>query len=102
MLDNMSNKKNTDDKINEFINKIANTVYTFSYGITEFIILSQINNDIPIIIKNSMDKIIHIFDNGILTELDISKYDLSKCIILRYDSILDNSIPDNIEVMYYN
>ena len=106
MLDNMGNKKNIDDKINEFINKIANTVYTFSYGITEFLILSQINNNIPIIIKNSMDKIIHIIDNGVYTKNPtdsiISKYEFSKCINLRYDSIVDNSIPDNIEIMYYN
>ena len=68
-------------------------------------VITKINNDIPVIIRNDIDKIIHIFDKGKHTEnpnsATISKYDPKKCVNLRYEYVGNSSVPDAIGVIYY-
>jgi len=105
MLDNMSVRKSSQDQIVEFIIRLANEVITTSNNITELMVLSKINNDIPIIIRNDIDRAIHIFDNGVHYEnpdtKQVQNYDKKICINLRYEYVGNSTVPDIIEVVYY-
>ena len=106
MIDNMGIRKSSQDHVREFINKLSNDVATTSNGITEFMVLTKINNDIPIIIRDDSYSITNIFDNGIHygnpDAKQIQKYtNMSQCINIKYEYIGNGSVPDVIEVMYY-
>ena len=105
MIEGMGIRIATIDPIKEFIIRLSNDVITTSNGIAEFMVLSKINNEIPIIIRNDTNKIIHIFDSGNHhsnpNQAVISKYDVKKCINLKYEYVGNSSIPDVIEVIYY-
>lgn len=101
----ISFRKSLQDPIREYINRLSNDVITTSNGVIELIILSKINNDIPIIIRNDVDKIIHIFYSGHHYEnpdtKTIVQYDPHKSINLKYEYVGNSSVPDVIEVIYY-
>ncbi|VBB18004.1 early transcription factor VETF large subunit [Yasminevirus sp. GU-2018] len=105
MINNMGVRKASADPVREFINRLSNDVVTTSNGITELMVVTKINNDIPVIIRNDTDKVIHIFDAGRHTEnpdsATIAKYDPKKCVNLRYEYVGNSSVPDIIEVVYY-
>lgn len=98
IINTMSSGKLSKNPINEFIYKLSNDTMTYSNGLTELLILSQIN-DIPIIIKNN-DKIIYVIDNGKIHKKN-DKIDLKKSIVLQYEYIGNMSVPDNINVVYH-
>ena len=105
MLSGMRVLKASDDPIREFINRVANDVVTTSNGYTELLILTKFNDDIPVIIRNDSDKVIAIFDAGKYTENPdqtiVSKYDVYKCINIKFEYVGNSSVPDTIEVIYY-
>ena len=80
--------------------------------IPELYILSMIN-DIPVIIYDDLNNPIFVYDSGLLynkyddklNKKDISKYtnvtNRQKYINIKYIYVLDNEIPDFIEVIYY-
>jgi hypothetical protein len=105
MINNMGIRKASHDQVREFINRLSNDVVTTSNGITELLVLTKINNDIPVIIRNDTDKITHIFDSGKLFEMPDPKkvlaYNMKQCINMKYEYVGNSSAPDIIEVMYY-
>jgi hypothetical protein len=105
MINGTGSRKFSTDPIKDYIIRIANDIVTTSNGITELLVLTKINNDLPIIIRNDVDKIIYIFDNGKYFENPpqniITGYDMTKCINLRYDYSGTSTVPDVIEVIYY-
>jgi hypothetical protein len=105
MIDGMGIRISAKDPVGEFINKLSNEVGTTTDGITEFIVLSKINNDIPIIIRNDTNKIIHFFNDGNHyanpTTSVMSKVDPIKCINIKYEYIGNSTIPDIVDVIYY-
>ena len=101
--------------IDDFIIKLGNDVYTLTNCIIELHILSIIQNYISIIILDNESKILYIFDNGLIynsnkneREINNSKFNKffnteirKQCIVLRFNFINNNQIPDEIEVIYY-
>jgi hypothetical protein len=105
LIKHMEVKLSSKDPINEFINRLINYVETITEGIAELTILSIINKDMPIIIRDITDNIIYIINKGKLnskpTKKDTDKLDFKKCIILRYEYISKGSVPYNVESIYY-
>jgi hypothetical protein len=105
MLDGMGNRSSSADPVREFINRLSNEVITTSNGITELMVLTKINNDVPVIIRNDTDKVTHIFDAGNYYENPDPKttatYDPRKCINIKYEYVGNSSVPDIIEAVYY-
>lgn len=105
MIDGMGIRRSSNDPVREFINRLSNDVMTTSNGITELMVLTKINNDIPVIIRNDTDKVIHIFDAGTHVEnpdtTTVSTYDPFKCINLKFEYVGNSSVPDIVEVIYY-
>jgi len=94
IIDFLNEQKISDDPIRDFIVRLSN-------GIIELLVLSKIYN-IPVIIRNENNKIIHILDNGsYIKPNQNAKYDYSKCINLKYEYIGNSTVPDLIEVMYF-
>jgi len=101
IIDFLNEQKISDDPIRDFIVRLSNDVMTTSNGIIELLVLSKIYN-IPVIIRNENNKIIHILDNGsYIKPNQNAKYDYSKCINLKYEYIGNSTVPDLIEVMYF-
>lgn len=105
MINGMSVRKSSNDPVREFINRLSNDVITTSNGITELMVLTKINNDIPVIIRNDTDKVTHIFDAGMHRENPdttiVSKYNMYKCINLKFEYVGNSSVPDIVETIYY-
>jgi hypothetical protein len=105
LIKHMGISRSSKDPIVEFIIRLSNDVFTSSNGIAELIVLTKINNDIPIIIRNDSEIIIHILDSGIHTENPnktiVAKYNPVKCININYEYIGNSSVPDIIETVYY-
>jgi hypothetical protein len=105
MIDEMGVTRSSDNQVREFINRLSNDEKTTSNGVTELLVLTKINNDIPVIIRNDTDKVIHIFASGTHIEnpdtTTVSSYDPLKCINLKFEYVGNASVPDIIEVVYY-
>ena len=103
MKEHMGSKINSTNPINEYIQKLAYEATTITTGITEFIILSK-KYEIPIIIRNSIDKVIYIFKDGILyekpTTSTVQRFNTKKSITLRFEYNGSSTIPTKIENMY--
>lgn len=105
IINGMDVRKSSKDPIREYINRLSQEIVTLSKGIAELIILSKINNDIAIIIRNESNKITDIMDSGKHiknpTSESIHAYDFKKCINFKYEYVANSTIPDIIEVIYY-
>lgn len=105
MIDNMGVRKASQDRVREFINRLSNDVVTTSNGITELSVLTKINSDIPIIIRNDTDTVIHILDAGKHYEKpdlkQVKDYKMKDCINMKYEYVGNSSVPDIIEIIYY-
>lgn len=93
------------NSIDNYISKIYSEQNTISNGIVEYMVLSKIYNNIPIIIRSKLNEIIHIFDSGEHitnpSSLISKKYDPKKGINMRFQYNGNMSIPDIIDVIYY-
>ena len=106
----MNLKKNF--TVDDYLVKLGNSISFKTNTIPELYILSKINN-IPIIVYNDLNKIIYVFDNGLVyshfdekyDKVNINKYtdvkNKNKYINLRYIFITSSKIPDDIEILYY-
>ena len=105
MINEMGINRSSSDPIREFINRLSNDVLTISNGVTELTALSKINDDMTVVVRNDSNVIMHIFNSG-THEKDpdnsiISKYDMKKCINLKFEYVGNSTVPDAIEVIYY-
>ncbi len=99
-------KKSKD--INDYIIKIGSSTNYVSNYMVELNILSHINN-IPIIIFDEINIPIYVFDKGLVydrtknKESEIKKYLDTKgsSICIRFVYVMNNEIPDTIEVIYF-
>jgi hypothetical protein len=97
----LNEQKTSDDPVRDFIVKVSSDVVTTSNGIIELLVLSKIY-DIPVIIRDDNNKIVHILENGEYVDINKNnKYDYSKCINLKYEYIGNSTIPDLVEVVYF-
>lgn len=107
----MDIKKSSKDAINDFLIKIGTTVFTLTNCIVELFILNKIQ-EIPIFVYNDDNNIIYCFDNGMkynhnlknmnkkeIEEL-VKKYN-NKSIHIKLNFITQNSVPDEIDAIYY-
>src|SRR5207302_955009 len=58
MIASMGIRLAAHDPVREFINRLAKDVNTTSNGVTELIVLSKINKDMPVIIKNDLNRLL--------------------------------------------
>lgn len=105
MIEGMNIPRTSTDPVRDYINRLSNDVNTTSLGVTELMVLTKVNSDIPVMIHNDADKIIHIFDSGNhYVNPDVKKiaeYKMNKCIHIRYEFVGNSSTPDIIESVYY-
>jgi hypothetical protein len=104
----MQIKKSSKNPIDEFIIKIAQDIPTLTNCIVELFVLSKINL-IPIVIYDDDNNVKYIFDEGIKYNINentnktiINKYKSRKDVIsLKFSLMTNQSIPDDIDVIYY-
>jgi hypothetical protein len=107
------NIKKEESYVQKYIIKNVNSSQTRTNGFVDYFILSTINL-IPIILYDDSNKIMMGFDNGSVLDLDnidnLSKYNQNPtCINIRLSYFTNGqtihnlkSIPDQIEVLYFN
>ena len=118
LIDNKNNLSNIhkyidsndkENKVNNFITKIGNDVFTVTSGIVELHVLSILQS-VPIIVYNDSNNIIYIFNKGIVyNKQENAKIDKKytsdnikkKSINIRFSFIGSYVIPNDIEVIYY-
>lgn len=104
----MQIKKSSKSPLEEFIIKIAQDIPTLTNCIVELYVLSKINL-IPIVVYDDDNNIKYVFDEGIKynvseqpNKTNINSYKSDKNIInLKFSFITNQSIPDDIDVIYY-
>jgi hypothetical protein len=92
-----------DENINAFIDRIVNDSSKMTNGMVELQILSDIIG-VPVIVHNTSDEIVYVFDKGMQREPTrdtIGRYELAKCINIKYDYQTNNRVPDSVHVIYY-
>jgi len=98
------------NKIKSYITKVLSDSATITDTFLELYILNKITKSIPIVIYNSDNHILFIFDNGNIVNLkEQDKYKSnSKCINIRYTYFTNNfkpgfltEIPSIIETLYF-
>ena len=101
----------TSSKIKTYITKILSDNATITDTFVELYVLNKITKSIPIVIYNSDNNILFIFDNGNIVNIDNQeKYKFnSKCINIRFTYFTNNfkpgiltETPSIIEVLYFN
>lgn len=94
----------TDEIVRSFIFKLAKETQTFTNGTVEFMILSKLNY-IPILLHDTDNKIIGIFDYGdyvdVKRDTDIKQYDPKKSINIKLGYGVYDNIPNLTETIYY-
>ena len=105
-------KNYTDNNINDIIVKLITEYYNNTNCYIELYVLSKINKSIPIVIIDDNNKIIYIYNDGIvydkynntLNNKDIiNKYIKKKYsnITIRFENYIQNESPKNIYSIYY-
>lgn len=107
----MNPKRNSKNIVDEYIVKLGSTINSFTSCIVELYIINKIQ-DIPIIVYDDDNKIVYIFNNGIVynhkTDKTIPKnmekyttVNKGNVINLQFSYISHVSIPDEINAIYY-
>lgn len=106
----MDQRKSSKNPINDFIIKLGSDVYTLSNCIVELYALNKLQR-IPIIVYDDNNTVIYIFDGGLkyhhrykktMSKQQIEDYikNTDSKIQIRFSFITQNTIPDEIEVIY--
>ena len=110
-IDHKKSINNVTSIIEDFLIKLGTDVMTLTNCIVELYILNSIQR-IPIIVYNENHDVIYIFDNGLkyhhvdntkMTKQQINEFiktHKNTCIQIRLNFITENTVPDEIDVVY--
>jgi hypothetical protein len=91
--------------LREYVIRCSSEVYMTSTGYVELYVLSRIHN-VPIYVYDNNNNLIYLFSNG---EIDINKIEpiytelrtKQNSVNIKFNYIVGNTIPDEIEVIYF-